>query len=129
MQDPKKEGSNKYCSRMCCSASFKNIIKLKDLYPNSRVFYLYRDIRTYARREEHLYEEASAKQVLFMKYELGSEPTVNVNGGLNVEIYDKLIREQLQIPADLVVLAQGMVPRKGYERTNELLKLPCTTEG
>jgi heterodisulfide reductase subunit A len=129
MQDPAIEGSNTYCSRMCCSASFKNMIRLKDQYPESNIFFLYRDIRTYARREERLYEQASDKQVLFIRYELENAPVVNVNGGLNVEVYDKLVREQLMIPSDLIVLAQGMVPSKGYQSTSEILKLPCTTEG
>jgi heterodisulfide reductase subunit A len=129
MQDPKIEGSNKYCSRMCCSASFKNMIRLKDQFPESNLFYLYRDIRTYARREERLYEQASDKQILFIRYDLENPPIVDVNGGLNVEVYDRLVREQLQIPSDLVVLAQGMVPSKGYQSMSEILKLPCTSEG
>lgn len=129
MQDPNIEGSNTYCSRMCCSASFKNMIRLREKFPEANIFYLYRDIRTYARREERLYEEASDKQILFMRYELEYPPTVDVNGGVNVEVYDKLIREQLSIPTDILVLAQGMVPTKGYKVIAELLKLPCTSEG
>lgn len=129
MQDPSIEGANTYCSRMCCSSSFKNMIKLKDIYPNTNIFFLYRDIRTYARRDELLYEEASKRQIIYVRYKRSSPPLVTVNGGVEVQVYDQLIGEDIIIPTDLVVLANGMVPTRGYERVTELLKIPCSSDG
>lgn len=129
MQDPSIEGANTYCSRMCCSSSFKNMIKLKDIYPNTNLFFLYRDIRTYARRDELLYEEASKRQIIYVRYKRSSPPLVTVNGGVEVQVYDQLIGEDIIIPTDLVVLANGMVPTRGYERVTELLKIPCSSDG
>ncbi len=129
MQDPNIEGANTYCSRMCCSSSFKNMILLKDMYPNANLFFLYRDIRTYARRDELLYEEASKKRVIYVRYRRNAPPLVTVNGKVEVQVYDQLIGEDILIPADLVVLANGMVPTRGYDRVSELLKIPCSSEG
>lgn len=120
---------NPECSRMCCSSSFKNMIRIKDVYPNANVFFLYQDIRTYARREELLYETASAKQVMMLRWDSNSPPKVDDNGNLSVRIYDSLIGEELLIPSDLIVLSNGMTPRKGYKEIAKLLKLPCSSEG
>lgn len=129
MQDPSIKGANTYCSRMCCSSSLKNMIRMRKIYPDANIFYLYRDIRTYARREEKLYEDASKDRIMFIRWERDDPPLVETNGSLNVDIFDDLINQKLRIPADLVVLAQGMVPTKDYKATNEILKLPCTTDG
>jgi heterodisulfide reductase subunit A len=48
---------------------------------------------------------------------------------LSVRIYDSLIGEELLIPSDLIVLSNGMTPRKGYKEIAKLLKLPCSSEG
>ncbi len=129
MQDASVEGANTFCSRMCCSSSFKNMIILKDKYPDANLFYVYRDIRTYARCDERLYEEASNKRVIYLRYDPDRLPVVYANGSLEVRTYDNLIGEDLIIPADLIVLANGMVPSKGYNRISEMLKLPCSSEG
>ncbi|MCE7734369.1 MAG: CoB--CoM heterodisulfide reductase iron-sulfur subunit A family protein [Candidatus Heimdallarchaeota archaeon] len=120
---------NPECSRMCCSSSFKNMIRIRHVFPNANIFFLYQDIRTYARREELLYETASAKQVMMLRWDKESPPKVDVNGDMNVKIYDSLISEELLIPSDLIVLSNGMLPREGYKETAELLKLPCSSEG
>jgi len=36
-----------YCSRICCSQSVKNALKLKELNPQVEVTILFRDMRTY----------------------------------------------------------------------------------
>ncbi|MBW2333307.1 MAG: hypothetical protein JRF08_07755, partial [Deltaproteobacteria bacterium] len=36
-----------YCSRVCCSQSIKNTLKLKEINPDIKVSHLHRDIRTY----------------------------------------------------------------------------------
>jgi heterodisulfide reductase subunit A len=130
MQDPSIEGANTYCSRMCCAASFKNMIKIKEKYPDAHIFFIYQDIRTYARRDERLYEDVSHKGVIFLRHDPKNPPSVFwADNKLAVETFDELIQEQLTIPADMIVLATGMVPPKDIESTRTALKLPCSAEG
>ncbi|MHA2252547.1 MAG: 4Fe-4S binding protein [Candidatus Kariarchaeaceae archaeon] len=129
MQDPLIEGSNTYCSRMCCSASFKNMLKIKEMNPEANIYFVYRDIRTYARKDERLYEDVSHENVIFLRNNPESPAIVHTERKLGVEIFDELIQERLMIPADLVVLATGMVPPHDIDGIRSLLKLPCSSGG
>ena len=47
-----------YCSRICCSQSVKNALKLKEINPQMDITILFRDMRTYGFRED-FYREAA----------------------------------------------------------------------
>ena len=65
-----------YCSKVCCTQSVKNALKLKELKPEMDVFVLYRDMRTYGLREG-LYREAREKGVVFIRYDFSKELAVS----------------------------------------------------
>jgi heterodisulfide reductase subunit A len=122
---------NEYCSRVCCAASLYSEIELKKRYPQWNVFHLYRDIRTYGRNQEHLYEEASDSSVIFLRYDENDPPTVTPAGDkILVTIRDLLGGgQQFEIDADLVVLAVGMVPRESTKDLQLKLKVPSSPDG
>ncbi|MCK7471312.1 MAG: hypothetical protein MZU95_11420 [Desulfomicrobium escambiense] len=63
-----------YCSRICCSQSVKNALKLKEKNPEMDIYILFRDMRTYGFKEDY-YREAADKDVKFIRYEpRGSTP-------------------------------------------------------
>ena len=68
-----------YCSRICCGEAVKNALKLKEIKPDSRIFVLYKDIRTYEFMEEY-YTEARNKGVIFIRYDDEHLPEVIVAG-------------------------------------------------
>ena len=70
----RKEDRN-YCSRVCCSESIKNALKLKEINPEMDIYILFRDMRTYGFREDY-YREASDKDVKFIRYEPQDKPQV-----------------------------------------------------
>ena len=47
-----------YCSRICCSESVKNALKLKEKNPKMDIYILFRDMRTYGFAEDY-YREAA----------------------------------------------------------------------
>ena len=51
-----------YCSRLCCSESIKNALKLKEINPNMDIYILFRDMRSYGFKEDY-YREAANKGV------------------------------------------------------------------
>ena len=117
-----------YCSRVCCSEAVKNALKIKELSPETNVYVLYRDIRTYGFSESY-YSEARRKNVLFMRYDEDRKPEVSQNGnGLQVEIFDKTLQKPVQLPAGLVVLSTGIVADKGNETIAKLLKVPLNKD-
>jgi heterodisulfide reductase subunit A len=78
---------------------------------------VYRDIRTYQKDQEDYYVNASKRGVLFARFDQETRPAVEAApdgdaAPLLVRVRDTLtFGRELEIPADLVVLAVGMEPR------------------
>ncbi|MEW6727378.1 MAG: CoB--CoM heterodisulfide reductase iron-sulfur subunit A family protein [Bacillota bacterium] len=99
-----REEPRMYCSRICCSEAVKNALKLKELNPDVNVYVLYRDMRTYAFKED-FYREARMKGVVFVRYDVDRKPDVKaVDGKLIVNVFDPVLNESLAVEADLLAL-------------------------
>ena len=123
-----RNDQNPNCSRICCQAAVKNAIHLKKLNPETQVYILYRDIRTYGLLEDY-YQEARKLGVLFFRYDTDAPPRVEArDGGLSVTFHEGIIGRDLQVEADLVALSAGMVPTDTEELAS-LVKLARTPEG
>ncbi len=87
---------------------------------------LHRDIRTYGARED-LYKQARDMGVLFVRHHRENRPEVVREGDdLFVLTHDPVLREDLKIWADHVVLASAVVPNE----TRELVDLyKCGVNG
>jgi heterodisulfide reductase subunit A len=122
---------NRYCSRVCCMAALKNALAIKKRNPDTRVFYLYRDMRTFGKGHEEYYRKASESRVFFVKYKLEAPPVVSRSSkGLVVTVRDTLTDDGfLGIPADLVVLNVGMVPRADASELQDKLRLSRSADG
>ncbi|MCK4971554.1 MAG: CoB--CoM heterodisulfide reductase iron-sulfur subunit A family protein, partial [Thermoplasmata archaeon] len=65
-----------YCSRVCCGSTVKQALLLKGKRPDAQVFVLYRDLRTYAFKED-AYREAAEAGVIFIRFAKDKEPKVS----------------------------------------------------
>lgn len=102
-----------YCSRICCSESIKNALKLKEINPACDIYILYRDMRTYGFYEDY-YREASNKGVRFIRYEPENKPSVKVvkegtKEFLKVTVFEPVLKSNLEIDADIVSLASAVI--------------------
>jgi heterodisulfide reductase subunit A len=115
IDEPGPEGKlNTYCSRVCCAATLRAACEIRERFPQVQVYNIYRDIRTYEKAQERYYEDASRKGVLFIRYDPEAKPVVlpGDNFPLVVRVRDTLtFGEELEVPADLVVLSVGVIPR------------------
>jgi heterodisulfide reductase subunit A len=103
-----------YCSRICCSQSIKNALKLKEINPKMDIYILFRDMRTYGFKED-FYREAANKDVRFIRYEPQDKPEVKVvqkkgQPVLKVIVTDPILGKKLEIDTDLVALAAAVIP-------------------
>jgi len=120
---------NEYCSRTCCSATLHAAATIREAHPGTRVFDFYRDIRTYGRGHEEIYESASHHKVVFFRFEAQAAPEVSRgdDGGgypLRVTVADTLtFGETIEVPVDLVVLAVGMETNPVSDLV-EMMKVP-----
>jgi len=99
---------NPNCSRICCQSAIKNAIHIKKLNPETQVYILYRDIRTYGLLEDY-YTEARKLGVIFSRFEPESPPEVaSTDEGVSVTFHDSILDRDLTIDADLLALSTGM---------------------
>ena len=117
------------CSRLCCSTAMANAIRIKQEHPDTNVYLLYRDIRTYGFREEH-YNEAARLGVIFLRYDSASPPKVTAKGDhLEVEVTEQFIDQGVRIVADYLVLNAATHPNPDNKELAKLLKVPLNKEG
>jgi len=101
-----------YCSKVCCTHSIKNALTLRKLNPEMDIYILYRDMRTYGLRED-LYREAREKGIIFIRYQM--EQGLDVfrdDQERKVRFSDTVLRRNLTITPDLLVLATAITPPK-----------------
>jgi len=116
-----------YCSKVCCSHAVKNALKLKEINPDSRVVVLYRDMRTYGFAED-AYREAREKGVIFVPYSLEQKPVIKGGGRApKVSYFDPILRDEVTVAPDLLVLSTGIVPEE-TEELSKLLKVPLNQD-
>jgi len=133
-----------YCSRICCTQAVKNALKLKETSPDTEVYILYRDMRTYGFREEYYYKAREAG-VVFIRYEVDRKPQIRnskseirnekiqnpkseIRNQLEVEIFDPILRTNVVLAADMVVLAPAIVSHPENERLSPLMKVTLNAD-
>jgi len=123
-----RDEKHTYCNRVCCAHAIKNALEMKEINPETRIFVLYRDMRTYGFYEP-FYRKAREKGVIFIRYEDNKKPYVTTNNGhLKVEVEDAVLRKKIVIISDYVILSTGPVPPKGQEEVCKLLKIPLSKD-
>jgi heterodisulfide reductase subunit A2 len=110
-----------YCSRICCSESIKNALKLKEINPKMDIYILFRDMRTYGFSEDY-YREASASK---MSSSSAMSRKTNLRWNLvrrraglflRVTVPDYILGKKLEIDADILALAAAVIPSAGTRK-------------
>jgi heterodisulfide reductase subunit A len=114
------------CSRYCCTSMISQALRIRQMGLKVRV--LYKEIRTYSRKAEELYEEAMRAGVQFLQYDIDRPPqeVIRVENGY-VTLLDRLLGEHVNIPTDLLVLVVGLRPTA--DNLAEQLKLARSEDG
>jgi heterodisulfide reductase subunit A len=122
-----------YCSRVCCSHSVKNALKLKEKNPHMNIYIFFRDMRTYGFKEDY-YREASDKDVKFIRYEPDDKPRVEAaeregRSVLRVTVTDSILGQKLEIDADYLALAAAVIPSRGAKEISHLYNAALEPDG
>ena len=117
-----------HCSKVCCTGSIKSALSLNEKHPAMDIFILYRDLRSYGLRED-LYRQARDKGIKFIRYDKDRKIGVgSAENGLNITFTDRVLRRQMVIDSDLLVLASAVVPQKANPLA-QLFKVPQNDDG
>jgi heterodisulfide reductase subunit A len=116
-----KSVGNEYCSRVCCMYTAKQAHLVKEKLPEARITVFYMDVRAFGKGFEEFYDRVKMEGVVYRR---GNPSEVYRKGGrLAVKAEDTLRGELVEVEADLVVLATGIVPKKETAGIASLFKL------
>jgi len=117
-----------YCSGFCCMYTAKQAILTRDHIPDSQAYVFYMDIRApgklydeFTRRAQEQYGVQYLRGRVSQIYQLGD--SIVVRGA------DTLAGDQVEITADLVVLAVGAEASKGASNLAEKLRISYDSYG
>ncbi|NWG10971.1 CoB--CoM heterodisulfide reductase iron-sulfur subunit A family protein [Candidatus Bathyarchaeota archaeon] len=117
------------CARICCGQAIKNALKIKEISPETEVYVLYKDLRAYGFKEDY-YREAATKGVLFINYDDDRKPQVTSEPGkLKLLFWEPILKEEIELEPDFVVLSAATIPNPDNKRVAEMLKVPLTKDG
>lgn len=98
-----------YCSAICCLTSIKQATYVRELYPDSKVYIFYIDIRAIGRFEDLYTQALGDEKVGFIKGKVTKIEEDADTKDLTVVAEHILLGERIGLKVDLVVLATGMV--------------------
>ena len=117
-----------YCSRVCCMYTAKQAILLKDHFPDSQSYVFYIDIRASGKHYEEFVKRAQREYGTI--YIRGRVSKIYEKGDkLIVRGVDTLVGKQVEVEADLVVLATAVVPQASASELARLLNIPSDRYG
>ncbi|MCK4361227.1 MAG: CoB--CoM heterodisulfide reductase iron-sulfur subunit A family protein [Bacteroidales bacterium] len=101
-----------YCSGVCCTASLKHTLYIREQLPEAKVKIFYIDLRVNGRNEDFLNIVEADKNIELIKGKVG---LINENPdtkGLIIKAEDTMTGIRKKVEVDMVVLATGIVPNK-----------------
>ncbi len=98
-----------YCSGECCATSLKQVAVIKRDFPEVETSVVYRDLRAPGQLEHFYLGVQEQSQAMFSRGVVESV-SGNGNGPLTIKLSESLLGDDVELEADLVVLATGMVP-------------------
>ena len=123
-----RDEAHPYCSKVCCTHSVKSAIDIKKMNPDANVYILYRDIRTYGKREL-LYREARERGIIFFRYAGDDKPVVSAGDGhVTVEFNDRILGKRLAVDADILCLA-SRIDAHDNNPLAQSFKVACDADG
>ncbi len=120
---------NPYCGNICCMNTVKDTLLLCDHYPGieTRVFYM--DIRAFGKGFEDLYVRSREEGVKYIRGIPGEVMENPENGNLTITVENTTTGKLEKHELEMLVLAQGVIPRKDSDDIRKFLTLSTTSDG
>ena len=117
-----------YCSKICCMYTAKHAMLYKHHVPDGQAYIFYIDIRSGGKGYEEFVQRAVEEDgVLYLRGKVSK--IFEDKDKIKVWGVDTLIGKDIEIDADMVVLATAMRPSKGAEELAKKLKIALDKDG
>ena len=125
-RDP--EHGKSYCSRTCCMYTAKQATMIRDHCPDTKVYVFYMDVRTPGKLYDEFYNRT--REEYGVEYIRGRVSKIYQDGeSLMVKGEDTLLGRQVEIEADMVILANAMIPNPDSERMAQIVGIGYDKDG
>lgn len=118
-----KENHLEYCSKICCMYTAKHALLYKHRVHDGEPIIFYIDVRTSGKGYEEFYNRVTDEGATYIRGKVSK--VYQDNGKIIVLGADTLSGKQVEVETDMVVLALGMIPKKGSEDVVRILKIQC----
>lgn len=117
-----------YCSKICCMYTAKHAMLYKHHVPDGQAYIFYIDIRSGGKDYEEFVQRAVENDgVVYLRGKVSK--IFEDKGKIKVWGVDTLAGKDIEIDADMVVLAMAMRPSKGAEDLAKKLKIALDKDG
>jgi quinone-modifying oxidoreductase subunit QmoA len=111
-----------YCSYICCMASLKQALYVRQQYPEAKIYIFYIDIRSPGQRYEKFYQQVKADEnIIFVKGKVAKVEAA-ADGAVTVTAENAVTGEKISQTVDMAVLATGMQPSAAIQKLPADLK-------
>jgi len=117
-----------YCSKICCMYTAKHAMLYKEHVPDGQAYVFYIDIRSGGKNYEEFVQRAVEEEgVMYLRGKVSK--VFQNNGKVTVWGVDTLTGKEIEINADMVVLAMAMVPSNQSNELAKKLKIALDKDG
>ncbi|MBR6756009.1 MAG: CoB--CoM heterodisulfide reductase iron-sulfur subunit A family protein, partial [Peptococcaceae bacterium] len=125
-RDP--EHGKSYCSRTCCMYSAKQATLIRDHCPDTKVYIFYMDVRTPGKGYDEFYNRT--REEYGVEYIRGRVSKIYQDGDqLMVKGEDSLLGRPVEILADMVILADAMIPQNDAAKMAQIVGIGYDKDG
>ena len=120
---------NPYCSNICCMNTVKDTLLLCDHYTGVDIKVFYMDIRAFGKGFEDLYMRSKEEGVKYIRGIPGEVVEDTETGNLILTVENTTTGKLEKHVLEMLVLAQGVIPRQDNDKIKQLLTLSSTSDG
>jgi len=115
-------------------AALKYANEIKSAVPDAFITNLYTDMNAFGKGCEDFYRRSSERNTIFMMFDKHNPPAVSAAGkgegfGMLVKVNETLSGEEVEIPADMIVLMVGMETREDSANVARLVNISRDKDG
>ena len=117
-----------YCSNVCCMNTIKDVLLIKEHWPETNIYVFYLDIRAFGKGFEDLYKRARNNGVIFIR---GLPADIYEDSERNLRLVGEntLRGEPYNVRTGMVILSVGLKPSDDADTIQRLFNLSRSQDG
>jgi len=125
-----KRFGNTYCSAVCCAYAIKQVVLMKEHYPETEATIFYMDIRAFGKGFEEFYNRArNMIGVRFIQSRISNIIENKKNNNIVLRYFEEIESRIIKEEFEMVVLSVGLTPKKDGKLLAQTIGLELNKHG